>query len=242
MPRQALARRWTRVRRARVLTGLAAGCAVVFLVLAFVLRQAAGSGIDLTVTQWIQQLDHPLFAQAMVAISAPGFAPFNLVILPVVALGFVVAGFRREALFLVATAGAGLISGLTKTLVARPRPDGEGVRVLGQLLDFSYPSGHVVGYVSFYGFLFFLTYVLFKRSLRRTVALAGLGLLVATVGLSRIYLGHHWLSDVLGGYALGTAYLVILVRLYRLTSPAVKPPNPASAGPLTASPSPSTHG
>jgi undecaprenyl-diphosphatase len=98
-------------------------------------------------------------------------------------------------------------------------------------LDFSYPSGHVVAFVSLYGFLFFLTYVLFKRSVWRTAALGVLGSLIVLIGPSRIYLGHHWASDVLGGYAFGTAYLLILVEAYRLTTikPAVASPEPHKA-------------
>ena len=52
------------------------------------------------------------------------------------------------------------------------------------------------------------------------------------MGLSRIYLGHHWASDVLGGYALGTAFLLILLEVYRLTTikPAVQgAPSPQPA-------------
>ena len=93
------------------------------------------------------------------------------------------------------------------------------VRVASELLDFSFPSGHVVGFVSLYGFLFFLIYVLFRRSPWRTAALVLCGLLLGLVGISRIYLGHHWASDVLGGYAFGSAYLLLLVEFYRLTTP-----------------------
>ena len=235
---RSLARRWTRARRARRLTGLAAGSMVVFLALAVLLRRAAGSEADLAVSAGIQRLNHPAFEWAMVAISAPGYSPYNWLALPVAALGFWLAGFRREALFIVGTVGAGVISGLTKALVERPRP-GEGVvRVFSELLDYSYPSGHVVGYVSLYGFLFFLVYVLFKRSAWRTAALSLLGALVGLVGLSRVYLGHHWASDVLGGYALGTAYLLILIQLYRISSPDLEPHlGSAAAEPPTTQPS-----
>ena len=48
--------------------------------------------------------------------------------------------------------------------------------------------------------------------------------LIALVGPSRVYLGHHWASDVLGGYALGTAYLLILIQLYRISRPGLEGP------------------
>jgi undecaprenyl-diphosphatase len=163
----------------------------------------------------------PAFAQLMVAISALGFWPWDWLMLGATAAGFWLGGFRRAALFLLATPAPGLLTGTIKLLVARPRPEEDAVNVVSALRDFSFPSGHVVSYVSLYGFIFFLVYVLFKRSRWRTTALWLCGLLIGLVGVSRIYLGHHWASDVLGGYALGTAFLLILLEVYRLTT--IKP-------------------
>jgi undecaprenyl-diphosphatase len=200
------------------LTSFAAVLAIVFVALALALRGASGTPIDRAVTFWVQQAEHPAFALLMLAVSLPGFWPWNGLFLGALVGGFWAAGLRREALFLSASAGASLLSALAKLLVERPRPASEGVRAFSQVFDYSYPSGHVVGYVSVGGFVFFLVYVLFKRSWRRTAGLIVLGLLVGLVGVSRVYLGHHWASDVLGGYALGSIFLLGLVELYRTTS------------------------
>jgi membrane-associated phospholipid phosphatase len=230
------ARRWVVDRRARLMAGLTALLALLFLSLAVALRGAPGTAADLAITAAVQRIGHPLFADLMVGISALGFWPWDWLVLGVVVASFWLAGFRRAALFLLATPIPGYLTATIKVLIARPRPTIEDVRVASQLLDFSYPSGHVVGYVSLYGFLFFLTYVLFKRSRWRTAALVVLGLPVALVGLSRIYLGHHWASDVLGGYALGAAYLLLLVEVYRLTTvePAVAAAQPLGSQELGA--------
>src|SRR3712207_1360094 len=98
----AIARRWTRARRARLLTGVAAASALTFLSLAFVLRRAAGSQLDLAVTTAIQQPNHPAIHAAMVAMSWPGYSPQNWIAVPAAALGFFMAGFRREAFFIMA--------------------------------------------------------------------------------------------------------------------------------------------
>lgn len=211
---RAAARQWIVAGRARLLAGLVAASSAVFLLLALVLRESAGTAADLAISGWIQRIEDPAFDASMVLVSAFGFPPLNWLALPAAVGGFWLAGFRREALFVAASAGAGLLAGVAKLATARPRPDAGVVRVAGELLDHSFPSGHVVSYVSFYGFLFFLTCVLFRRPVWRTGALLGFGLLVSLVGLSRIYLGHHWASDVLGGYALGTAYLAVLIRAY----------------------------
>jgi membrane-associated phospholipid phosphatase len=213
-------------RRTRSMVALAAILALLFVSLALLLQRAAGTAIDVAITLGIQRIDGPAFTQAMVAISALGYWPWSWLFFGGGVASLFFAGFRREALFVLATHGAVLLVAYIKLLVERPRPTADVVRVMSELGDFSYPSGHVTSYVTFYGFLFFLTYVLFRRSWRRTAALVLLALPVGLVGISRIHLGHHWASDVLGGYALGTAYLLILIEAYRLliVKPATQPP------------------
>jgi undecaprenyl-diphosphatase len=73
----------------------------------------------------------------------------------------------------------------------------------------------VITYVGTYGFLAYLAHTLLrKRSGRRPIVAALLGML-ALVGPSRIYQGHHWPTDVGASYLLGTSYLVVLTTLYR---------------------------
>jgi undecaprenyl-diphosphatase len=213
---ESLARRPVVDRRARLMAGVAALLGVIFVVLALSLRDAKGTTFDLAITHAVQWIDTPLFTEAMVAISAPGYAPWTWVILGGVVVALLVAGFYREVPFVIATEGAGMLVASIKLLVERPRPADESIRVFSAVLDYSFPSGHVVNYVCLYGFLFFLVYALFTRSWLRTAVLTFLASLVGLVGISRIHLGHHWASDVLGGYALGTAYLLLLVEAYRL--------------------------
>ena len=69
-------------------------------------------------------------------------------------------------------------------------------------------------YVGFFGFIGFLIYSLLKPSFKRSLLLAILGVFIAFVGLSRIYLGQHWASDVLGSYLLGSLTLVGFIQVY----------------------------
>jgi len=120
---------------------------------------------------------------------------------------------------LVAAAGAGGLSTLIKVVVQRPRPDVTLVNVVQQLNTSSFPSGHVLFYTAFLGFLLFLAYTLLEPSLTRALILALLGSWVGLVGLSRIYLGNHWASDVTGAYLLGSLWLSLSIALYRWGKP-----------------------
>jgi membrane-associated phospholipid phosphatase len=198
--------------------GVVALLGLIFVGLALTLRTAGGTTFDLAVTRAVQQIDTPAFTALMVAVSAPGYAPWTWVTLWTATTALLVGGLWREAIFVLATEGAGLLAASVKLFVERPRPTAEAVRVASALLDYSFPSGHVVGYVTLFGFLGFVLFVRFKRSWWRTLGIAVLGALIGLVGLSRVHLGYHWASDVLGGYALGTAYLLVLIEIYRLVA------------------------
>src|SRR5215212_8952829 len=106
MWRGVLVQRWRRVRRARLLTGVALAGLLVFGALALLLRHAAGSALDLAVTTLVQRLDSPPMDALMWAISVPGWWPLETVGVPLAALAFFLAGFRREALFVLLSVGA----------------------------------------------------------------------------------------------------------------------------------------
>ena len=113
-----------------------------------------------------------------------------------------------EALWILGAQVSILITLILKGVVHRPRPLADLVHVTAPLTDPSFPSGHVVQYATLFGFTFFLVYVLARPSVQRTILLVLLALPIALVGPSRLYLGQHWLSDVLGGYAVATLLLV----------------------------------
>ena len=217
------------------MAGLVTVLGLVFVGLALALRAAGGTAIDLAVTHALQRIDAPVFTAVMIAVSAPGYAPWSWVALGCACLALLLGGLWREALFVLATDGASLLTGFAKLLVERPRPTADAVRVAGHLADYSYPSGHVVGYVTLCGFLVFVLYVRCARSWPRTLGIVILAAMISLVGISRVHLGYHWASDVLGGYALGTAYLLVLIEVYRFV---VLRPTGANAPAPAGSPAP----
>jgi undecaprenyl-diphosphatase len=171
---------------------------------------------DLVFARRIQSIELPGFAALMSGVSILGN---GWVAWPLVAVaGLVMLSVRLRTEAVVCTAGVFLgwiVNQSLKFIVARPRPDAELIRVAGVYHFESFPSGHVIFFVEFFGFLFFLSYVLLERGLARRVALGVLGLLIALVGVSRIYLGAHWPSDVTGAYLAGGIWLMLCIEAYR---------------------------
>lgn len=172
--------------------------------------------LDLQITLGIQRITNPVFAQLMNIISWPGFTPQTLAIPFFVAAFLYTLGLHWEAVAaLVAAISSAAINGAVKALIQRPRPAANLVHVFRILNSYSFPSGHVMFYVVFFGFLFFLAFALLKPSPVRSVLLLFFAFMILTIGVSRIYLGQHWASDVLGAYLLGSLTLVANIAFYR---------------------------
>jgi membrane-associated phospholipid phosphatase len=194
--------------RTRHLVGIMLAAGLLLLGLTVLAEQGGPNAVDLTATLWLQQFHAPWFATLMYGVSWFGFAPESWVLPVVIAAPFAVRGLWVEALFVLGTQVATAIDSGLKLLVHRPRPSPDLVGVLAPLSDPSFPSGHVVQYTALFGCAFFLLYVLAERSAFRTTALVLLAAPIVLVGPSRLYLGQHWLSDVLGGYAVAVLFLV----------------------------------
>jgi membrane-associated phospholipid phosphatase len=187
-----------------------------FVVLMFMVKTIPSFPIDLEITRALQSINSPIFAALMSLISWPGFSPQSFIISALIVAVIYTFGLQWEAITaLVAALLPPLVNVIVKEYIRRPRPTVDLVHVFRILESYSFPSGHVMFYVGFFGFLWFLAYTLLKRSWRRTLLLIFLGTLIALVGVSRIYLGQHWPSDVLGAYLLGGLTLVAILQYYR---------------------------
>jgi undecaprenyl-diphosphatase len=171
--------------------------------------------VDLWLTQRLQQFTHPGVRRLMIAVSWPGYGYHGLIVTLGAASVLLILRLKLEAVCLLASAGIGsLITNTLKLIIARSRPAAELVEIYLSHRTTSFPSGHVVSYLSLYGFLFYLVYVRMPRSRLRAFLLTILGALLSLVGLSRIYLGAHWASDVIGGYCLGSCWLMLVIHFY----------------------------
>ena len=203
-----------RLRRVAVPAFLFIASAV-FIALALEARGTPYFPIDLTITRALQTIDHPAFAALMRGVSWFGFPPQVVVLGATSIVLLALLGLRREALGLAFAGISGWVVTWIQLLIGRPRPSPDLVHVLSHLTTPSFPSGHVMAYTSYFGFLAYVARARLRPSWIRTAVLVLLGLLIVLVGPSRIYLGHHWFSDVVGAYALGTLWLALSIRLYR---------------------------
>jgi undecaprenyl-diphosphatase len=186
-----------------------------FAVLTFLVKVIASFSIDLQITRAVQSITLPAFALLMSWVSWPGFGPQSIIITVLFILIIYGFGLHWESVMaLIAAVFTTGINVLVKDLVQRPRPTSGAVNVFATLNSYSFPSGHVMFYLGFFGFIWFLAFTLLKPSLKRTGLLVFFGLLVLLVGVSRIYLGEHWASDVVGSYLLGSITLVAIIQFY----------------------------
>jgi undecaprenyl-diphosphatase len=213
---QDLAPRRTRSRRMLLFQAYVLVSIGLFAALTYLANSAEYLALDVQASLAVQSVRAPAFAALMQAASWAGFLPQLALLTAGAPLALWLAGLRREA---VATLAAGLVSQLlnllVKLVVARPRPPADLVEVQSLVSNYSFPSGHVMFYTAFFGFLFFLGYTLLRASWRRGLLLAVCAAAVLLVGPSRIFLGHHWLSDVLAAYLLGSLCLAGAILLYR---------------------------
>jgi len=171
--------------------------------------------IDLQIARAIQTINFPSFALLMSLVSWPGFGPQDVIIAGLIIVWIYAFGLRWEAVMaLIAALFTTGITVLVKDLVQRPRPTPNLVNVFAKLPSYSFPSGHVMYYLGFFGFIWFLAFTLLKPSLKRTFLLVFFGILIVLIGVSRVYLGEHWPSDVLGSYLLGSLTLAAIIQFY----------------------------
>jgi membrane-associated phospholipid phosphatase len=126
---------------------------------------------------------------------------------------FFVTSYKREAWFTLSVFIADTINIILKLIFNRPRP--EQVNIFPKFQQASFPSGHVVHYVVFFGFILV---VMLVNSRIHLLLRWGIGLLcvflIVGVSVARIYLGTHWATDILAAYIIGFILLAVVIHQY----------------------------
>lgn len=198
---------------ARQLLALGACIAVVGFLAAQVLLAGPVTHVDLQVTTFLAQHRQPWLTPAMLFVAD---AHETLKLLGITALLAMVLAWRRHwrDLRLLAVVPAGMLLNVgLKHLFARPRP--VLPEPLVQITTFSFPSGHAIASTVFYGMLCMLVFAHTRSRAWRGLALCLAVAMVLLVTFSRVYLGAHYVSDVVAGVAEGSALLLLFVRFVR---------------------------
>jgi membrane-associated phospholipid phosphatase len=204
--------------RGQVLLVSAAVLALVFTLLTVLVLRAdlQPTSWDIGITHEIQELPAVPVGYVLEWVSKPGFQPWNYIIPTMIILFMVLMRWYREAFFTAMAGAGGFLAEIVKNMVDRPRPTPEFARITEQLQTYSFPSGHVTTYTVLFGYLFYLAFVsLPKKSVWRWIIMVVCGALIVLVGPSRVYMGQHWASDAIAGYALGFGYLFIVISVHR---------------------------
>src|SRR5712691_5697555 len=215
-------------RTRRPITPLTAviGAAVVFTILLVLVR-----------LQWppLESADHGAASQLnsliagqpalVTAVKAVTWLGSSGVLWAVIAAAVIILALRRRwrlaSYLLVTGAGALVLDPVLKSLVGRLRP--MVAHPVAHGAGNSFPSGHSLGSIICYGAIF-LVFLPAMRGRWRRAFIAGISTLVALIGISRILLGVHYISDVLGGWALGITWLGLTAFAFELTRRAAGQP------------------
>ena len=166
--------------------------------------------VDVQVFHLLQMLRGPHTDGVMVAITELGDAAVLLPLIVTVLAWFVVRRLWLSAAYWMGTiAVAQLLAGVIKLALHRPRP----LALYSGVQQFSFPSDHAVMSTVVYGFAAWLLLRRAPTAWQRTGGTAAASL-IALIGFSRVYLGAHWMSDVLGGVAFGVAWVALVALAY----------------------------
>ncbi len=105
-----------------------------------------------------------------------------------------------------------ILNQILKFILRRPRPT--EFKIINET-GYSFPSGHSMISMAFYGFLIYLIYKNIKNKYLKTTLIIILSLLIIAIGISRIYLGVHYVSDVIGGFLISISYLIVYIKLIK---------------------------
>ena len=187
------------------------GLTIALFILAWIYPKFPG---DDQVLQGIQGLQDPQTSWVggvARVLDAMGNLPVVLGLVSGLALALFAVGRRADAV----TVGTSLLlmgaGQALKPIVGRVRPEHMIAGV--QSSSFGFPSGHSVYAFIFGGVLIYLAGGLIRNTLVRRIVQAAIGLWVVAMGTSRVYLGVHWPSDVIGGFMFGAVALTLIITL-----------------------------
>ena len=153
----------------------------------------------------VRSLENSFFDKYFVGITKLGN---EIVVIGIVLALVLLFRNRHSIMFVLLAANSAITNSLIKLVIKRSRPDVLNLIVQG---GYSFPSGHSMIAVCVYGYLLYLAYTKINNKYLKYGLSILLGIVILSIGISRIYVGVHYTSDVLGGFILGLIELILLI-------------------------------
>lgn len=183
---------------------------ILFIIVMFIMLFDKKLIFDTTIYNFIMKIRSDFFDTYFTYITKFGNTLFIVVFVSI----FMLLYRKKEGLLLAVSAfDSAFLTLVLKQIFLRSRP--ENLRLIEQG-GYSFPSGHAMISVCVYGYLLYLVLTKIKDKLLRRCLTCLLVLLILSIGISRIYVGVHYPTDVIAGYLLGTIEVILLTEVLRL--------------------------
>ena len=184
------------------------GALICFAYIAYTISSYDVLTFDIVIREWAYAQRSPVLNKILIGITYLGNWQ------TIVTLGFVLLvhpGTRQKIglPFAITAASSTIIYKVAKSIFQRPRPD-LSVRIIKEG-GYSFPSGHSMNCIVIYGILIYLTRLYCRNRMAANLITVLLSLLIVAIGCSRVYVGVHYPTDILGGWSLGIAVLTAAI-------------------------------
>jgi len=184
---------------------------LLFILLSYAVSSNKTNYIDALIHSYLIDIRNNNLTSILLFITNLGGATFLIILSTIL---FIIIKKKKIPLYIFMNLTCAFLTNeITKSIFTRSRPI--GINLIDET-GFSYPSGHSMVSLSFYGFITYLLLKNCKNNLIKTIIIISSIILISLVGFSRIYLGVHYLSDVIGGFLLATIYLNLYINIIKL--------------------------
>ena len=209
-------------------TVIAIGCIVIFSAIALNIDSTWISSFDKVVITTVQGLESPLLTQVMLFFTWLGNTP-QIVVISVIAMLFLFFGLKHRKelwLFVISCSGSVMLNILLKATFLRQRPT---IHRLIEETGYSFPSGHSMAAFTLYFTIAFLIWRHMPNAISRIITILASTFFIVIIGLSRIYLGVHFPSDVVGAYFISGCWSSVCIMIYQYLQEYKWNPKPQNA-------------
>lgn len=187
---------------------------LLFSIITIILLKGLTESLDTKIHNLVINLRTPLLTNIMLIITNL-CSVIGIIIISIIFLII----YRKKQIFhyiVINLVNSILLSQLFKLIIRRDRPI--NINIIEET-GFSYPSGHSMVSMAFFGLFAYLIYKNMKNLFLKTILITLLIIIIILIGFSRIYLGVHYFSDVIGGFLISFAYLMTFINLTKLKNP-----------------------